>query len=170
LITFKKCEEIDLDLLHKIAIESYNDTYKYLWKDEGKLYLDRFYKKESFREELTASDIFYFLVYDDDKAIGFFKLKENAIANYAKSECIELDKLYLLKIATGKGTGKIIMNFIFTFSKEKNCAVIWLKVMESSPAKFVYEKSGFVQIDQYNLDYPQIVEEHASILTMIYKM
>lgn len=170
MVTFKKCEEIDLDLLHKIAVQSYNDTYKYLWKDEGKLYLDRFYKKEFFKEELSASDIFYFLIYEEENAIGFIKLKESAIESYSKSESIELDKLYLLKKYTGKGIGKIIMNFIISFSKEKNASVIWLKVMETSPAKFVYEKSGFVQIDKYNLDYPQIVEEHSSILTMILKI
>lgn len=170
MVTFKKCEEIDLDLLHKIAIQSYNDTYKYLWKDEGKSYLDRFYKKETFREELTLASIFYFLIYDDENPVGFIKLKESAIETYSKSEAIELDKLYLLKEYIGKGIGKAIMNFVISFSKEKNCSAIWLKVMEGSPAKFVYEKSGFVQIDKYNLDYPQIVEEHSSILTMIHKI
>jgi len=170
LITFKKCEEIDLDLLHKIAIQSYNDTYKYLWKDEGKSYLERFYKKETFKEELSASDIYYFLIYNDEEPIGFVKLKESAIDSYSKSESIELDKLYLLGKYTGKGIGKTVMNFVISFSKEKKCSAIWLKVMETSPAKFVYEKSGFVEINKYDLDYPQIVEEHASILTMVCKI
>ncbi|MBZ4035425.1 GNAT family N-acetyltransferase [Flavobacterium sp. 17A] len=170
MITFKKCEQIDLDLLHKIAIQSYNDTYQYLWKDKGKSYLERFYKKEIFKEELSAADIFYFLIYNGENAVGFVKLKENTIESYAPSKCIELDKLYLLKEAIGKGIGKSTMNFVISFSKEKNYAAISLKVMESSPAKFVYEKAGFVQIDQYDLDYPNIVEEHASILTMVCKI
>jgi len=170
MITIKKCEGNDLNLLHQIAIQSYNDTYQYLWHDKGTWYLNEFYKKETFEKELSASDIFYFLIYDDDKAVGYFKLTEDIIEPYSASECMELDKLYLLKEGIGKGIGKIVMNFVISFAKEKNRSVLWLKVMESSRAKFLYEKSGFIQTDIYNLDYPEIVEEFASILTMVLEL
>jgi GNAT superfamily N-acetyltransferase len=169
LVTIKKCGTNDLDLLHTIAIQSYNDTYQYLWKDGGTLYLETFYQKETFREELSATDIHYFLVYENDVAAGFFKIKENGVASYPASECMELDKLYLLKEHIGKGIGKVIMNFIISLTKEKNRPVLWLKVMDSSPAKYSYEKAGFVPIAVNDLDYPQIVEEYASIITMVRK-
>lgn len=170
MITFKKCEENDLDLLHEIALQSYNDTYQYLWKDGGTSYLNTFYKKDIFKNELSATNIYYFLIYEDKNAIGYFKLKESAIESYSADECMELDKLYLLKKYTGKGIGKTIMNYILSFSKEKNRSILWLKVMESSPARFVYEKSGFVPINKYDLTYPEIIEEYASIITMICKI
>lgn len=169
MITFKKCEENDLDVLHEIALQTYNDTYQYLWKDGGTSYLNTFYKKETFKSELTATDIYYFLIYEEETAIGFFKLKENSIED-SEYKSMELDKLYLLGAYTGKGIGKIIMKYIISFSKEKKRSVISLKVMESSPAKFVYEKAGFVEISKYDLTYPHIVEEYASIITMICKI
>jgi hypothetical protein len=42
--------------------------------------------------------------------------------------------------------------------------------MECSPAKFLYEKSGFIQTDIYNLDFPEVVEEFAPIITMILEL
>jgi len=170
LVTIKKCATDDLDLLHKIAVESYNDTYQYLWKDGGTSYLEKFYQKETFRKELSATDIHYFLAYENDTAVGFFKIKENAIAAYPASECLELDKLYLLKEYIGKGIGKIIMDFIISLTKEKKRSILWLKVMDSSPARFSYEKAGFEQIQINNLDYPEIVEKYASIITMVRKI
>ncbi|PWB27364.1 GNAT family N-acetyltransferase [Flavobacterium sp. HTF] len=170
MVTIKKCEANDLDLLHKIAIQSYNDTYQYLWKDGGTSYLEKFYQKETFREELSATDIHYYLVYDNDIAAGFFKIKENGVASYPASECMELDKLYLLKEHIGKGIGKVIMNFIVSLTQEKNRSVLWLKVMDSSPALFAYEKAGFVQIEINQLVYPHIVEKYATIITMVRKV
>ncbi|MBF4517848.1 GNAT family N-acetyltransferase [Flavobacterium sp. ANB] len=167
MITIKKCQEDQLDLLHKIAIQTYNGTYQYLWSDKGKWYLDEFYKKESFKKELSQSDIFYFLVYDADKLIGFFKLKNSSLAAYPAQNCIEIDKLYLLKGSAGKGIGKIVMDFIFSFSKKQDCSVLCLKVMENSMAKYFYEKNGFIQTDKNYLDYPTIKEEYRLILTMV---
>ncbi|RZJ52300.1 MAG: GNAT family N-acetyltransferase [Flavobacterium sp.] len=170
MVTIKKCGISDLDLLHQIAIQSYNDTYQYLWIDGGTAYLNRFYKKEIFEKELTAPDIYYFLIYEDEKAIGFFKLIEVAIKPYEKSDCLELDKLYLLKNNTGKGIGKMVMNFVVDFAKEKQKSVLWLLVMDCSPAKFVYEKAGFAYVDKKDLNFPTIKEEYKSILTMVRKI
>ncbi|TDO71356.1 ribosomal protein S18 acetylase RimI-like enzyme [Flavobacterium chryseum] len=167
MITIKKCEENQLDSLHKIAIQTYNDTYQYLWSDNGTWYLNEFYQKESFKKELSQPDIFYFLVYDEDKIIGYFKIMNIALDPYPEEQCTEIDKLYLLKDYGGKGIGKTIMEFIFDFSKKQKRSVLWLKAMESSPAKSFYEKSGFIETDKANLNFPTIREEHRLILTMV---
>lgn len=166
MITIKKCQDHELNLLHEIAIQSYNETYQYLWSDSGASYLNEFYKKETFKKELSTSNIFYYLVYDTDKAIGYFKLKENEIAPYPVEHCTEIEKFYLLKEYTGKGIGKIIMEFIIALSKEKHRPVLWLKVMESSPAKYLYEKYGLIQTNINYLNYPAMIEKYRSIITM----
>jgi GNAT superfamily N-acetyltransferase len=167
LITIKKCQENQLDLLFEIAIQSYNDTYQYLWTDKGITYLNEFYKKEDFKTELSAPDIFYFLIYDAENVIGFFKLKKNTISQYPEKESIEIDKLYLLKESGGKGIGKTVMEFIISLSKKENCSVIWLKTMEISEAKYFYEKQGFVQTERNYLNYATMKEEYRWILTMV---
>ena len=170
MITIKECQKSQLDLLFEIAIESYNDTYLHLWTDKGAAYLSEFYNKTTFKKELSLPDIFYFLVYDADKAIGYFKLKNNGISIYPQVQCIEIDKLYLLKKHANKGIGKIIMEFIMVLCEEKNCSVLWLKTMESSEAKHFYEKHKFVQTEKKYLDYPTMKQEYRWILTMIRKI
>lgn len=167
MITIKECHQSDLDLLFEIAIETYNDTYKYLWTDNGTAYLNQFYKKTDFKNELSQPDIFYFLIYDADKAVGFFKLKNNEIAPYPKSQCIEIDKLYLLKECSGKGIGKTVIEFIISLCKKKSFSILWLKTMEISEAKYFYEKQGFIQTDKNCLDFPTMKQEYRWILTMI---
>ncbi|HEY4618950.1 MAG TPA: GNAT family N-acetyltransferase [Flavobacterium sp.] len=167
MITIKKCQKDQLDLLFETAVQSYNDTYPYLWLDKGAWYLDVFYKKENFKKELSQSNTFYFLVYDTLKIIGYFKLNTSDLASYPASHCTEIDKLYLLKGYAGKGIGNTIMEFIISLSEKQQCPVLWLKVMESSPAKYFYEKQGFLQTDKSYLDYPGMKEEYRSIITMM---
>ena len=170
MITIKECQKSQLDLLFEIAIQTYNDTYPYLWSDGGVSYLAEFYKKTEFKKELSSPNIFYFLIYDADKAIGYFKIKKNVIAPYPAAYCTEIEKLYLLKEYMGKGIGKTIMEFIISLSKEQGRPVLWLKVMESSPAKYLYEKYGFIQTDKIYLDYPAMKKEYRWILTMVHRM
>ncbi len=167
MITIKECQSSELDLLFEIAIQTYNDAYHYLWTDGGAWYLDKIYKKTEFKQELLSPAIFYFLIYDADQAIGYFKIKKNVIAPFPESHCIEIEKLYLLKEYIGKGIGKTIMEFIVSRSKEQARPVLWLKVMESSPAKYLYEKCGFIQTDKVYLDYPAMKKEYRWLLTMV---
>ncbi|MTH17683.1 GNAT family N-acetyltransferase [Flavobacterium sp. LC2016-01] len=170
MITITECHPNQLDLLFKIAVQTYTNTYKYLWIDNGVWYLEKFYKKADFKKELLSSDIHYFLVYDSENIIGYFKLKNNFIAPYSETDCIEIDKLYLLKKYAGKGIGKTVMKFIIDFAHKHDRPIIWLKVMEDSLAKYFYEKQGFVMTDKNYLDYPAMKEEYRWLLTMIRKI
>lgn len=167
MITIKECQKDQLDLLFETAIQSYNDTYPYLWLDKGAWYINEFYKKENFKNELSQSNTFYFLVYDTNKIIGYFKLNTNTLPSYPTSHCTEIDKLYLLKGYAGKGIGNTIMEFIISLSEKQHRPVLWLKVMESSLAKDFYKKKGFIQTDKSYLDYPAMKEEYRSIITMV---
>jgi diamine N-acetyltransferase len=170
LITIKECKKNQLDLLFEIAVQTYNDTYPYLWSDGGAWYLAEFYKKTQFKKELSATNTFYFLIYDSAKAIGYFKLKKNKITPYPETHCTEIEKLYLLKEYIGKGIGKNVMESIISLSKEQGRPVLWLKVMENSPAKYLYEKCGFIQTDKIYLNYPAMKKEYRWLLTMIYQI
>ncbi|MDB5087582.1 MAG: paiA 1 [Mucilaginibacter sp.] len=130
-------------MLYDIAIQTYKQTYTYLWADDGETYLNRFYKKDDLEKELVTPGVIYFLVYADDKAAGYFKLKQNALQPHSKQQCLEIEKLYLLQQFASKGTGKIIMNFIYDLAKQQQRPILWLRVMDSSPAKLFYEAFGF---------------------------
>jgi len=170
LITITPCDAGQLDLLVNIAITSYRETYSYLWLDEAGTYLERFYKKSDFEADISKKGVYYFFVYADDHLVGYFKLKENLISLYPRLSRLEIEKLYLLQSATGKGIGKTVMSFIFDFANKKQCATLLLQVMESSPAKLFYESYGFKQTGRARLDYPFLIDEFRWILTYLLEL
>ena len=167
MINIKQCDINHTDELHDIAIQTYKQTYTYLWADDGEAYLNRFYKKDDLEKDLVTPGVTYFLVYADEKAAGYFKVKQDALLPYSKQQCLEIEKLYLLQQFAGKGTGKIIMNFINDLAKKQQRSILWLRVMESSPAKLFYEAFGFKQTDKAYLDYPFMIDEYRWLLTMV---
>lgn len=163
----KQCDIKQADLLHNIAIQTYKQTYTYLWQDDGAAYLKRFYEKVRLEKDLATAGVTYFLVYSDNKAAGYFKVKENSIAPGNLQQSLEIDKLYLLQQFIGRGIGKTVMNFIFDLAKQQQCPVLWLKVMESSPARLFYEAYGFKQTERTLLDYPFMIDEYRWLLTYV---
>jgi len=109
-------------------------------------------------------------VYDDDELIGYIRLKQQPHPDQPLQTGLEVSKLYLLEQSTGKGAGKTIMAFIIDWAKQHHCAVMWLMVMDSSPAKAFYERYGFTETGRSNLDYPNLIDEYRLILTMIAKV
>jgi ribosomal protein S18 acetylase RimI-like enzyme len=167
LIDIKRGDISQQDELYDIAIQTYKETYTYLWMDGAAAYLKRFYKKEDLKKDLMTPGIYYFLVYSNNEVVGYFKIKENASETYSVQQCLEIEKLYLLRQCTGKGKGKIIMDFIFNFAKQQQLPMLWLKVMESSPAKLFYEAYGFTQTDRSYLDYPYMIDKYRWLLTYV---
>lgn len=165
MITITPCGIGQLDLLVDIAITSYKQTYNYLWLDEAEAYLKRFYNKADFKADIATPAVYYFFVYDGEEPIGYFKLKESLSPLNPEQKHLEIEKLYLLQQATGKGTGKTVMNFILEFANKKQFTMLLLQVMETSPAKLFYESYGFKQTDRTRLDYPFLIDEYRWILT-----
>ncbi len=161
------CDVSWIDTLTDIAIESYGQNYTYLWSDGGEAYMARVYDKAALLADLTKPDVNYFFVYADDELIGYIRLKQKSHPDRPRQRGLEISKLYLLKQSIGKGAGKIIMAFIIDWAKQHHCAVMWLMVMDSSPAKVFYERYGFRETAAFRLDYPNLIDEYRTILTMI---
>ena len=47
----------------------------------------------------------------------------------------------------GNGLGKLLLNELIARLKEKGVQTLWLEVRESNPARFLYEKIGFNEVD-----------------------
>ncbi|MCO5947031.1 GNAT family N-acetyltransferase [Mucilaginibacter flavidus] len=170
MITITQCDISQLYLLAEIAITSYKQTYNYLWLDEAEAYLKKFYDTADFKTDIAKPGVYYFFVYADDELVGYFKLKESLSSLNSEKKCLEIEKLYLLQSATGKGIGKTVMNFIFDFANKKQCTTLLLQVMESSPAKLFYESYGFKQTGRARLDYPFLIDEYRWILTYVLEL
>jgi GNAT superfamily N-acetyltransferase len=167
MIAIKKCDNNQIPELLAIAVKSYLETYEYLWDDNGAAYVRKFYSKDILEDEISTEGISYFFVYADDEPIGYFKIKECALAPGEKKDCLEIDKLYFLKQFTGQGIGKTVISFIENLAREQNKRLMWLKVMESSPAISFYEFHGFTEVNRSHLSHPNMKDGYRVLLTFM---
>lgn len=85
-------------------------------------------------------------------------VKDNRIIGFAICQIV-LDEATLFNIAVepamqGKGLGKLLLNELMIQLKEKNIQTLWLEVRESNPARWLYEKQGFNEVDIRRNYYP----------------
>ncbi len=156
--------------LSSLALKAYPKSYEYLWKDgDTSWYVTKCFLPEVFLTELNDSNSAFYVIQDDkDEDVGFIKLNIN-VALQAKSaeDCLELERIYLLDSATGKGVGTAALQFIENEAMLLGKKHLWLKVMDSSEAVGFYQKNGFKICDTYTLDYERIKVEFRGMFFMV---
>ena len=101
-------------------------------------------------KNLSDLEAFYFkgggyfgvLVSPDDQIVGTI-----SVANHGDG-VFELKKMFLKKELRGKGFGKLMMNFILDFAKEKKCRKVFLETIHVlEEAIGLYKSYGFKPVD-----------------------
>jgi GNAT superfamily N-acetyltransferase len=148
--------------LSSLALKAYPKHYEYLWENgDTSWYVTKCFLPEVFLAELNdANSAFYIIATEQNEALGFLKLNINAPLQEKKAaDCLELERIYLLDNATGKGVGTAALQFIENEARRLGKKHLWLKVMDSSEAIRFYQKNGFEICDTYTLDYERIKVE-----------
>lgn len=86
-------------------------------------------------------------------------IENNQIIGFAICQTV-LDEATLFNIAIlpnyqGCGFGKLLLGELIFQLKEKGVQTLWLEVRESNPARFLYEKVGFNEVDIRKNYYPK---------------
>lgn len=154
----------ELDLLIEVAHTTYREHYQYLWKDKGEHYIKTSYHKAAFIKELQDKNVGLYLITNEGTTYGYLKLNFDApLRDYTAEEALELERIYLLKKATGKGLGKAVMNAVDSIAKDLDKKVVWLKTMECSDAQIFYRKCAYAVCGKTMLNvegiYPQFQQQ-----------
>lgn len=166
-INIKPCSISDLHALQDIAINSYGDHYLYLWHDGGMWYIDRCFSDKALKNELEDENAAFFLIYAEEELVGFLKLNiHKETEGYTAQEALELERIYLLKSASGKGIGKEAVNFTKQYAQNLGKKVIWLKAMDSSKSVDFYEQNGFAKCGTYTLDFEAMKAEYRGMYVL----
>jgi len=164
---FKPCTIYDLPIMMAVSTQSYSDHYLYLWHDEGREYIQSSFSHEQFTKELKDPNALFYLIYYKSAPVGLIKLNiDKGIENYSSQSAMELERIYIIKSATGRGLGKKAIDFVTGLAKDKNKSILWLKTMDSSDAMGFYTKLGFQTIAQTRLDYINMKEEYRGMYIM----
>ena len=163
----KTCLEKDINDLLFVAKISYQDHYTYLWDDDGSNYINANFNINQLQKELANPNAQFYLLYHLEKLVGFVKLNLNSEVNiYSPIEALELERIYFVKEATGKGLGKTVLEFVIDLAKKRNKTIVWLKAMNSSQSVKFYKTNQFEIIDEMILPYEFMKDEFRKILTM----
>jgi len=164
----KTCLERNITDLIRIAKTSYQDHYTYLWDDEGANYISSNFNVNQLQQELVNPNSQFYLLYYLEKLFGFLKLNlDSELKNYYSIEALELERIYFLKEATGKGLGKMVIEFVIDLAKKRNKNIVWLKAMDSSRSVEFYKRNQFEIVDEMILPYEFMKDEYRKIVTMI---
>jgi len=161
------CTQDDIKDLIKVSIKSYLEHYTYLWFDNGTNYIKSNFNADKLSEEISDTSSILFLIRDGQKPVGLIKLNiDSKTDNFSADVALELERIYFIKEASGKGLGKKAIEFVKDFAKQKGKKAIWLKAMQSSTVVEFYKKQGFTIAGETYLNYPEIKSEFQKMFIM----
>ena len=147
-ISEKKCTIEELQILQKISIETFNETFKEQNSPENmKAYLDRAFNLKQLKKELSDNNSEFYFVYYNDEVAGYLKVNINeAQSEEMREDSLEIERVYIKRKFQKYGLGKYILNKAIEISLERNRKKIWLGVWDKNDnAIAFYKKMGFVQ-------------------------
>ncbi len=166
-LQIQACSVKDVGLICEVAIKSYNDYYLYLWYDDGGWYINRSFSRHQVEKEIQDPNAAFFLLKSRSEYVGFMKLNiDQPLPGYEEMKAMELERIYLLKSASGKGFGRQAMQFCFNRAKQRHKELLWLKSMDSSQAINFYKRMGFVECGQFQLDFEMMKPEFRGMVIL----
>jgi ribosomal protein S18 acetylase RimI-like enzyme len=168
-ITITKINPSEADMLSQLCFRIYPQFFTYLWYDQGQWYQQEKYNAIQLKKEIENPNSDFYIASTNMETWGYLKInKQNTLPLYPSTNGLEVERIYLLKEAQGKGIGKTLMDFVFSQAEHLGKDYIFLYVMDSSidSIKF-YQKMGFEKFGTKKLDFVLMKEEYRGMYSMV---
>ena len=122
-------------------------------------YIHESFDMEKIRAEIADTNAAFFIIYLDNHAVGYAKLRENSEVECIKTEnSIELQRIYIVERVFGKGIGAQLLEHCLETAKARGFETLWLGVWEENKrAQKFYAKHGFKRVGQLEFPYGETV-------------
>ena len=128
----------DVDAVASLAREIWDEFYvPIIGRAQVDYMVARFQSASAVAEQIEAG-YEYFLVHQDDAPVGYL-----AFVAKADERALFVSKFYLLRRTRGAGTGRVCMEFIERFARQRGLGSLWLTVNKGNPSVNVYKRLGF---------------------------
>ncbi|HEY1017580.1 MAG TPA: GNAT family N-acetyltransferase [Sediminibacterium sp.] len=157
--------------LSALAKAIYVEHYLHLWYPGGaEWYMnEQAYPAEKLQAELADPNNLHYIVYDELNApLGYLKLRIIAtLSGQEEKDCLEIERIYLHKAATGKGVGRQLMELSETVAKQYHKDMVFLKAMDSSQdAIGFYQRMGYKVCGKLVLPFAQMKEVYRGMVIL----
>lgn len=135
---FKPIRNTDFQKVYELASEIWNENYKgIISQNQIDYMLNMMYNSERLQQDLNNKYHWEFIIYEK-KIVGY-------IAYVIKDDKrVFLSKIYLKTDVQGLGLGKLALNRIKDFAKNKKCNAVYLTVNKRNEKGIrAYKKFGF---------------------------
>jgi diamine N-acetyltransferase len=140
-------QHADLETLQRIGCDTYREHFSEIWTQAGmQRFLAEDFSSENLINSLAATEKHLWLLAEDNggNILGFAKLNWNSPMPLGNTVGVELQKIYLLKSATGKGYGEQLLRVICEYVLARQQHLLWLDVLNSNrAAQAFYTRFGF---------------------------
>lgn len=146
MIRIRIADTSDAQLIADLSHQTFDESFASHNTPENmeKFYREQFSKSTLIKEVGAPANIFL-LAFDEDRPVGYARLRENNIPPELKaSEAFEVARIYAVKDSIGKGVGKALMSTAIEMATQKNFKTIWLGVWEHNERAIeFYKRWGF---------------------------
>lgn len=150
-VKIKKVEVTDIELLQKLATETFVETYaSHNSAENMKNYMEESFAIEKLTEELENANSHFYFAIENNTPIGYLKTalkEENTKFNNEKS--LGIERIYVVQKFQGKKIGQILFRKALEIAKQEKLNYIWLGVWEKNQKAInFYKKNGFIEFDK----------------------
>ncbi len=144
-VTFAPITELNLPQYLEVGRQSYNEHYLHLWENrDPRSYFATSFTETQVQQEVKDPNCDNFLIQYKIAYAGVLKLsKHYGWREWKDKEALYLHRIYLLREFSGKGLGKVVLEFVTTYAKRLDKKVIWLETMKKGKALNFYRANGF---------------------------
>jgi diamine N-acetyltransferase len=159
-ISIKQAETVDAKLISVLGSVSFYEAYfEQDTAHDLANYIHESFELNKIRAEIEDKNAAFFIIYLDQKAVGYAKLREGSKADCIKSKnSIELQRIYTIERVYGKGIGEILLKHCLEIAKQRGFETLWLGVWEENiRAQKFYAKHGFKRVGEITFPYGETV-------------
>lgn len=148
-VTLQAATARDLPVIRRLAYDIWWPTYgSYLVHDQISLMLELIYSEEALQAQLEAGQQFS-LAMRGDVTVGFVGYQPK----HGKAQTMRIEKLYVMPSEQGKGTGKLLIDYVTQTALADGYSCLELNVNRRNAAARFYDRQGFVIIDTVDIPY-----------------
>jgi len=156
----------------KVGVQSYEEHYQYLWKHRDITpFIAANLTQQVVEHSLSDPCQKLFIIYRKNTAVGILALTLDALLDMPDSRNnILLNKLYLLRAATGSGIGTAALSFLEKFARAYHKQLLWLFTMQKGKPKYFYWRNGYKIVKPAEITLPNVLDEEKPMWLMVKRL